>query len=64
MRYPHLIKLSGAILSFRYFIGSVANIQNPAGELIQDPAIGFLIAADSYIKGNTDGLYDLDEKRP
>jgi type I restriction enzyme R subunit len=40
-------------------------IKPQAGELIQDPAAGtagFLIAADAYIKGQTDDLYDLDEK--
>ena len=37
-------------------------IQPQAGEVIQDPAAGtagFLIAADSYIKGQTDDLFDL-----
>lgn len=40
-------------------------VQPQPGELIQDPAAGtagFLVAADAYIKGNTDELYDLDEK--
>lgn len=35
------------------------------GEVIQDPAAGtagFLIAADQYIKANTDDLYDLSDK--
>ena len=40
-------------------------IQPEPGEVVQDPAAGtagFLIAADSYIKGQTDDLWDLDEK--
>lgn len=41
-------------------------IKPKAGERIQDPAAGtggFLIAADSYIKAETDDLYDLSEKQ-
>jgi type I restriction enzyme M protein len=44
----------------------IALVQPQAGETIQDPAAGtsgFLIAADSYIKANTDDLYDLNEKQ-
>ena len=39
-------------------------IQPQPGEVIQDPAAGtagFLIAADNYIKQNTDDLFELDE---
>lgn len=41
-------------------------IQPQAGETIQDPAAGtagFLIAADTYIRGKTDNLYDLPEAK-
>nr|WP_282099176.1 N-6 DNA methylase [Deefgea sp. CFH1-16] len=44
----------------------IALVQPQAGETIQDPAAGtsgFLIAADSYIKANTDDLYDLNDKQ-
>jgi len=40
-------------------------IKPQAGETVQDPAAGtagFLIAADSYIKSQTDDLYELKEK--
>ncbi len=40
-------------------------VQPQPGEVIQDPAAGtagFLVAADAYIKANTDKLYDLDER--
>jgi len=41
-------------------------IKPQAGEVIQDPAAGtagFLIAADTYIKGQTDDLADLNKKQ-
>lgn len=45
----------------------MVRVINPqAGEVIQDPAAGtagFLIAADSYIKAQTDDLYDLTDKQ-
>jgi len=44
----------------------VALIKPQPGETIQDPAAGtagFLIAADAYIKSNTDDLIDLPEKQ-
>lgn len=40
-------------------------LQPQPGETLQDPAAGtagFLIAADAYIKANTDDLYTLDDK--
>ncbi|MBW4540323.1 MAG: type I restriction-modification system subunit M [Myxacorys chilensis ATA2-1-KO14] len=43
----------------------VALIQPQAGELVQDPAAGtggFLIAADRFIKEQTDDLYDLPQE--
>ncbi|WP_189352660.1 class I SAM-dependent DNA methyltransferase [Vogesella fluminis] len=43
----------------------IALVQPKHGETIQDPAAGtagFLIAADAYIKANTDDLYDLTDK--
>ncbi len=44
----------------------IALIAPKAGETIQDPAAGtagFLIAADSYIKAQTDDLFDLNDKQ-
>lgn len=44
----------------------IALIKPQPGETIQDPAAGtagFLIAADAYIKAQTDQLYDLNEKQ-
>ena len=44
----------------------IALIAPKAGETIQDPAAGtagFLIAADSYIKAQTDDLFDLTDKQ-
>ena len=41
-------------------------IQPQPGEVIQDPAAGtagFLIAADAYIRSNTDDYYDLTDKQ-
>jgi type I restriction enzyme M protein len=43
----------------------VSVIKPQAGERVQDPAAGtggFLIAADRYVKENTDNLFDLTEK--
>lgn len=57
---------AGQYFTPRALINSMVNCIKPqAGEIIQDPAAGtagFLIAADSYIKDNTDDLYDLEEK--
>lgn len=58
-------KKSGAGQYFtpRPLIDSIVHLVKPQpGELIQDPAAGtcgFLIAADRYIKENTDNLYEL-----
>lgn len=57
---------AGQYFTPRPLIDSIISCIKPqAGETIQDPAAGtagFLIAADAYIKGNTDDHYDLDEK--
>jgi len=57
---------AGQYFTPRPLIDSIIRCIKPqTGELIQDPAAGtagFLIAADAYIKGITDDLYDLDEK--
>lgn len=57
---------AGQYFTPRPLIDSIIRCIKPkAGELIQDPAAGtagFLIAADAYIKSQTDDLYDLDEK--
>ncbi len=57
---------AGQYFTPRPLIDSIIRcIQPQAGEVIQDPAAGtagFLIAADSYIKKQTDDLYDLDAK--
>jgi type I restriction enzyme M protein len=57
---------AGQYFTPRPLIDSIIRcIQPQAGERIQDPAAGtagFLIAADAYIKSQTDDLYDLDEK--
>ena len=57
---------AGQYFTPRPLIDSIINCLKPQpGEVIQDPAAGtagFLIAADAYIKSNTDDLYDLDEK--
>lgn len=61
-------KKSGAGQYFtpRPLINSIVRLLAPQpGEVIQDPAAGtggFLIAADQYIKGQTDDLFDLKEK--
>lgn len=55
---------AGQYFTPRPLIDSIVRCIRPqAGETIQDPAAGtagFLIAADSYIKQQTDDLYDLD----
>jgi len=57
---------AGQYFTPRPLIDSIIRcIQPQAGETIQDPAAGtagFLIAADSYIKSQTDDLYTLNEK--
>ena len=57
---------AGQYFTPRPLIDSIIRcIQPQHGETIQDPAAGtagFLIAADAYIKGNTDDHYDLDDK--
>ena len=54
---------AGQYFTPRALINSMVRcIQPQAGEVIQDPAAGtagFLIAADQYIKSQTDDLYDL-----
>lgn len=61
-------KKSGAGQYFtpRPLIECMVNLVQPkAGELVQDPALGtggFLIAADRYIKAQTDDLFDLSEQ--
>ncbi|NIF88196.1 N-6 DNA methylase [Burkholderia sp. Cy-637] len=58
---------AGQYFTPRPLIDSIVHIIKPqAGETIQDPAAGtagFLIAADAYIKAQTDDLYDLNEKQ-
>lgn len=57
---------AGQYFTPRPLIDSIIRCIKPkAGETIQDPAAGtagFLIAADAYIKGQTDDYYDLDDK--
>ncbi|HWT67762.1 MAG TPA: N-6 DNA methylase [Pseudomonas sp.] len=57
---------AGQYFTPRPLIDSIIKCIKPQpGEVIQDPAAGtagFLIAADAYIKSNTDDHYDLDEK--
>ncbi|WP_124093540.1 N-6 DNA methylase [Burkholderia gladioli] len=57
---------AGQYFTPRPLIDSIIHIIKPqAGETIQDPAAGtagFLIAADTYIKAQTDDLYDLNDK--
>jgi len=54
---------AGQYFTPRTLINSMVNCIRPqAGEIIQDPAAGtagFLIAADAYIKQQTDDLFDL-----
>jgi len=58
---------AGQYFTPRALIDSIVRcVQPQAGETIQDPAAGtggFLIAADTYIKSQTDELYDLTEKQ-
>ncbi|WP_196207844.1 N-6 DNA methylase [Citrobacter sp. Res13-Sevr-PEB04-36] len=57
---------AGQYFTPRALINSMVRCIKPQpGEVIQDPAAGtagFLIAADQYIKANTDDLYDLSDK--
>lgn len=57
---------AGQYFTPRPLIDSIIRcIQPQAGETVQDPAAGtagFLIAADAYVKANTDDLHDLDTK--
>lgn len=57
---------AGQYFTPRALINSMVRCIKPRpGEVIQDPAAGtagFLIAADQYIKTNTDDLYDLSDK--
>ena len=57
---------AGQYFTPRASINSMVRCIKPQpGEVIQDPAAGtagFLIAADQYIKANTDDLYDLSDK--
>ncbi|HAT5923235.1 class I SAM-dependent DNA methyltransferase [Legionella pneumophila] len=58
---------AGQYFTPRPLINSMVRCLKPKpGETIQDPAAGtagFLIAADSYIKSQTDELYDLTDKQ-
>lgn len=58
---------AGQYFTPRALINSMVRcIQPQAGETVQDPAAGtagFLIAADRYIKDQTDDLFDLDAKQ-
>lgn len=62
-------KKSGAGQYFtpRPLIDSIIRLIKPQpGEVVQDPAAGtggFLVAADHYIKSQTDGLFDLPESQ-
>ncbi|WP_313224908.1 class I SAM-dependent DNA methyltransferase [Stutzerimonas nitrititolerans] len=57
---------AGQYFTKRSLIDSIIRVIRPkAGEIIQDPAAGtagFLIAADAYIKQNTNGHADLDDE--
>lgn len=57
---------AGQYFTPRPLINSIVRCVKPkAGEIIQDPAAGtagFLIAADAYIKSQTNDLYDLKDK--
>ncbi|WP_289028268.1 N-6 DNA methylase [uncultured Paraglaciecola sp.] len=57
---------AGQYFTPRDLIDSIVRCIKPqAGEVVQDPAAGtagFLIAADQYIKDQTDDLYDLSDK--
>nr|WP_305906571.1 N-6 DNA methylase [Methylomarinum sp. Ch1-1]MDP4519260.1 N-6 DNA methylase [Methylomarinum sp. Ch1-1] len=58
---------AGQYFTPRALINSMVRCIKPqAGELIQDPAAGtagFLIAADQYIKQQTDDLFDLNAQQ-
>ena len=58
---------AGQYFTPRALIDSMVRCLQPqAGETVQDPAAGtagFLIAADRYIKEQTDELFDLNEKQ-
>ncbi|GHD56969.1 class I SAM-dependent DNA methyltransferase [Jeongeupia chitinilytica] len=58
---------AGQYFTPRPLIDSIVALMQPQpGETIQDPAAGtagFLIAADTWIKANTDDLYDLTEQQ-
>ena len=58
---------AGQYVTPRPLLDSIVALIDPQpGETVQDPAAGtagFLIAADAYIKRNTDKLYDLPEKQ-
>jgi type I restriction enzyme M protein len=58
---------AGQYFTPRPLIDSIISLIKPqAGETIQDPAAGtagFLIAADAYIRKNTDDFYDLSDKQ-
>jgi|SRR5579883_653051 len=57
---------AGQYFTPRPLVEAMVAVMNPkAGEVIQDPACGtggFLIAADRYIKSQTDDLFDLSEQ--
>jgi len=57
---------AGQYFTPRALIDSIVRCVKPqTGEVIQDPACGtagFLIAADTYMKGETDDYYDLSDK--
>ena len=58
---------AGQYFTPRPLIDAIVQVIRPqVGETVQDPAAGtagFLIAADRYIKDQTDDLYDLTEKQ-
>lgn len=58
---------AGQYFTPRPLIDAIVKVIKPQpGETVQDPAAGtagFLIAADRYIKDQTDDLYDLSEKQ-
>ncbi|MGK5024863.1 N-6 DNA methylase [Janthinobacterium sp. RB2R34] len=58
---------AGQYFTPRPLIDSIVHLLQPQpGETIQDPAAGtagFLIAADAYIRSQTDDFYDLNEKQ-
>ncbi|MDP3301487.1 MAG: N-6 DNA methylase [Sulfuricurvum sp.] len=58
---------AGQYFTPRVLIDSMVSLMNPkAGEVIQDPAAGtagFLLAADSYIRRETDDYFKLNEEQ-